>query len=300
MIGKPWSDIKGRTDADLLRDQSQAAMVMANDRRIMETGRTEELEEAIATGDGQIRVWLSTKAPLRNANGEVTGLVGVSVEITERKHAEDRLRLLVHELNHRVKNTLAIVHAIAIQTLRGAEPDLRLGFEGRLGALGAAHDVLTQEYWAGADLHDIVAGVLAPYGGLDHDRFRISGSPVRLLPQAAVALSMALHELATNALKYGALSQDDGTVDVHWKIGEERFCLVWAEHGGPPVTPPTRRGFGSRLIERSLARDLGGSTRLSFAPDGVVCIFEVSVAEVAAEPEAEVFPNVGSTKDHWT
>jgi PAS domain S-box-containing protein len=293
LIGKPWSEVQGCTDAEFLDDQEQAAKVMAADRRVMEMDQiVEELEELVGTDGGQVRAWLSTKSPLHDADGQVTGLVGVSVEITERKRNEDRLRRLVHELNHRVKNTLAIVHATAAQTLRGVEPELRRAFEGRLEALSAVHDVLTHEYWAGARLDDVVAAVLAPHGGSDGSRFQISGPRVRLLPRAAVGLSMGLNELATNALKYGALSSDEGTVEIQWGVVDGYFRLVWTERGGPAVVSPTRRGFGTRLIERSLAQDLGGPTRLSFAPDGVICSFEVPIAEIVAAPEA--LPDVGS------
>ena len=152
LLGKAWPDVQGRTDRELWRDQAQAAALMATDQRIMAAGATEVVEERVGEEDGQARVWLSTKTPLRDAQGGVAGLVGVSLEITERKRIEDRLRLMVHELNHRVKNTLATVQAIAGQTLRRAEPALRQTLEDRLMALAAAHDVLTREGWEGACL----------------------------------------------------------------------------------------------------------------------------------------------------
>jgi PAS domain S-box-containing protein len=300
LINKPWSAVMGRTDDDFLDDKVQAAMVMANDRRIMETGQTDEMEELVGTDDGHVRVWLSKKTPLRDGNTDIVGLVGVSVEITERKRDENRLRLLVHELNHRVKNTLAVVQATAAQTLRGIDAGVRHMFEGRLQALSAAHDVLTHEFWVGADLNDIVTKVLAPHDDPERQRFRIFGPRLRLLPRAAVALSMGLHELATNALKYGALSQDDGAVEITWQVTGGRFYLTWMERGGPLVVEPVRRGFGTRLIERSLAQDLGGPTRLSFAPDGVVCVFEAPVVEIVAAEQAEPILDVGIPEDHRT
>jgi PAS domain S-box-containing protein len=294
LFGKPWAELKGRTDLDIMDDTRQAAAVMATDQRIMAAGVTEVVEENVGEEDGQARVWLSTKTPLRNAKGDVVGLVGVSLEITERKRIEDRLRLMVHELNHRVKNTLAIVQAIAGQTLRRAEPSVRQTLEDRLIALAAAHDVLTRETWAGADLNDIVAASLAPYAGGDDGRYQFSGPPLRLVPRAALALSMGLHELATNAVKYGALSTDTGRVKVEWIVRGPSMCLTWSERGGPLVTPPSRRGFGTRLIERSIARDLAGAATISFDPDGVTCVMEAPLSEVASTAEELRLPRVGS------
>lgn len=297
LIGKPWAEVEGRLDVEYLDDPVQAEALMANDRRIMETGQVEELEELVGTEGAQPRVWLSTKTPLRDADGQVTGLVGVSVEITERKRAEERLRLVIHELNHRVKNTLVTVQAIAAQTLRGANACVRQAFEARLIALSSAHDVLTREAWLGAELADVVAGALTPHGWPDPARFRVSGPPVRLQPRAAVALAMGLHELATNALKHGALSVREGEVQIRWGIGGNdapRFHLTWTERGGPVAAAPTRRGFGTKLVERSLAQDLGGTARITFAPDGITCTVEAPLAEVAAAAEVVPFLRVGN------
>ena len=297
LIGKPWAEVEGQPDVEYLDDPAQAEAVMANDRRIMETGHVEEMEELIGSEGAQPRVWLSTKTPLRDASDQVTGLVGVSVEITERKRAEERLRLVIHELNHRVKNTLATVQAIASQTLRGTDAGVRQAFEDRLIALSSAHDLLTREAWLGAELADVVAAALTPHGWPDPARFRVSGPPMRLQPRAAVNLAMGLHELATNALKFGALSAREGEVEIQWEIrGSEapRFRLTWTERGGPMAPPPTRRGFGTKLVERSLARDLGGTARIIFAPEGVTCTVEAPLAEVAAAAEVVPFLHVGS------
>lgn len=264
-IGKTWAEVEGRTDLEFLDNRAEAELVAVNDRRIMAQEKAEVLEEVISSKDGQVHVWASTKAPLRDSSGAVIGLVGVSIDITDRKRIEDRLHLMVNELNHRVKNTLATVQAIASQTLRGSDATIRRTLEGRLMALAAAHDVLTRESWEGASLDDVVSGALAPFGSLEGGRIQVSGPLLRLWPRAALALAMGLHELSTNALKYGALSAGSGQVEIRWEVTQgasAQLRLAWTERGGPPVAVPAKRGFGTRLVERSLAQDLGGVARV--------------------------------------
>jgi PAS domain S-box-containing protein len=298
LIGRLWSEVEGRTDMEFLDSKSQAGAVMANDRRIMDQAKTEEFEEAISHAGHHPRIWSSTKAPLRDADGKVIGLVGVSVEITERKRIEERLQLMVNELNHRVKNTLATIQAIASQTLRGGDPIVRQNLERRLMALAAAHDVLTRENWEGANIDDVVTGALAPFGEGGDYRFAVSGPPIRLLPRAALALAMGLHELTTNALKYGALSTLNGQVAINWQIVEGAkplLRLTWAESGGPPVVAPSKRGFGVRLIERSLAQDLGGKASVIFDQSaGVIGTMEAPLADIAVPAEATPFMQMGA------
>ena len=183
--------------------------------------------------------------------------------------------LLIEELNHRVKNTLAILQSIATQTFRSASKAEREKFEGRLGALAEAHNLLSTEKWQGSDLHEVIARVLQPYLLNNPERVRISGPNVPVSPRIAVILSMIVHEIATNAAKYGALSNDTGTVTLDWEAttdnAKPKLRLVWAESGGPPVTAPVQRGFGSRLIERSAREQLGGEATVDFLPRGVVC-----------------------------
>jgi two-component sensor histidine kinase len=179
--------------------------------------------------------------------------------------------LLIEELNHRVKNTLAILQAIAMQTFRTASKSEREKFEGRLRALAEAHNLLSNEKWQGSGLQDVVDRVLQPYLLNNLDRIRMTGPRVPLSPRVAVVLSMIVHEIATNAAKYGALSNDTGTVTLDWELTEDRkLRLTWAEAGGPPVTAPVQRGFGSRLIERSARDQLGGEATVDFLPRGVV------------------------------
>ncbi len=197
---------------------------------------------------------------------------GVMRDVTERTRAEKLQRLMVNELNHRVKNTLATVQSIALQTLRnaGSPESLRSDLSERLLALAKAHDVLTRESWEGAEFADVVASAIEAHGVAD--RVTTEGSRVRLAPKSALALAMALHELFTNAAKYGALRSETGHISIGWgpRSGDGGFSLDWMERGGPIVCAPTRRGFGFRMIE-GLARDLLGAASLDFQPEGLVC-----------------------------
>jgi two-component sensor histidine kinase len=183
---------------------------------------------------------------------------------------------MVHELNHRVKNSMAVVQAIAARTLRNSAPETAArNLTSRLLALSQAHDVLTAEAWQGAGLLDVVTRSLGAVGA-DRARMELSGPPVRLRPTAAVTFALVFHELATNALKYGAFSTDTGRVAVLWSLDREskRLSLCWRETGGPPVQAPTRRGFGSQLIRRGLSVEAGGEVRMIYAAEGLVCEIE--------------------------
>jgi two-component sensor histidine kinase len=203
---------------------------------------------------------------------------------------EQHQRLLINELNHRVKNTLATVQAIAGQAFKtGEHPDVRGTFEARLFALAKTHDMLTRENWEGAELSGLVAETFAPYRREGGARFEVEGPNLWVKPSMALALSMAFHELATNAAKYGALSVPSGRVVIRWSItdgGARQLTIRWEERNGPRVSPPRTRGFGSRLIERSLAAELGGEVHLTYDPAGVVCTLKAPLDEMdAALPE---------------
>ncbi|MGA0601798.1 sensor histidine kinase [Caulobacter sp. KR2-114] len=204
---------------------------------------------------------------------------GIMRDITERTQAEQRQRLMVNELNHRVKNTLATVQAVASQTLRtsGSMDQARQALASRLLALAKAHDVLTHESWEGAEIADIVRQAL--FAG-DQARVSAGGDSARLTPKAALALSMILHELFTNAAKYGALSGESGRVEISWRRLDEGLTVAWRERDGPPVSAPDHRGFGSRMIE-ALARDLDGVARLNFPADGLVCEVEAGALSLS-------------------
>ncbi|MGE5546852.1 MAG: HWE histidine kinase domain-containing protein [Solirubrobacterales bacterium] len=228
--------------------------------------------------------------PIRDESGEVTHFVGINEDITERIRAEERQKLLVDELNHRVKNTLAIAQAIAAQTLRTADSPQSFcrEFEARLMTLSKAHNLLNRTAWSGAPLRDVLTQELAPYAGAEAPaRFAVRGDDIQVSPNSAVTLGMAFHELATNAAKYGAFSQPDGRVDVSWTLGgataDRRFHLEWLEHGGPPVQAPRRKGFGVSLLERGLAHQLGGKVQLHFPPEGMLCQMDLPWARLEAQ-----------------
>jgi len=253
----------------------------------------ERLKQLTAAPDGDVREfelrirrrdgspgwrWVLDRAVAfeRNAEGRVTATLSAALDIDERKRAEERRTLLINELNHRVKNTLASVQSIARQTLRSGRSAEEMSdiLTGRLIALAGAHDVLTRENWEGAGLRKIVSVAMAPF---DVARIATSGPDARLDARAALALGMALHELATNASKYGALSNETGRVSLAWRLLEDpdrgvpALELEWRETGGPPVTAPRRRGFGSRLLTQGVRSELNGAAEMEFAPEGLVC-----------------------------
>jgi PAS domain S-box-containing protein len=206
------------------------------------------------------------------------------------READKRRALLINELNHRVKNTLAVVQSLAHQTMRGSKSpeDMRSAFAARLAAFSKAHDLLSRNFWEGADFSEIVAEAISPYRDDSQSRFEVRGPHIRLRPTAVLTLSLALHELATNSAKYGALSDGAGGVELSWGFNEDipkRFKLRWTERGGPPVETPQKRGFGSRLIEQGLAQDVSGEVRLDFAPEGVVCTIDAPLEEIQAEEQ---------------
>ena len=225
-----------------------------------------------------------------------SGLMKIMRDETPARLAEEQRTLLLNELNHRIKNTLATVQSVTEQTLRArkVEPGVRQDLTSRLMALSHAHDVLVRENWAGADLETIVRAALAPYAQPDVRAFNVEGPPIRLSPQQAVVMALALHELATNAVKHGALRAPSGTVTVTWNEshdsqGGRHMTLMWKESGGPLVEPPRRTGFGSRLIARTFGQDSGGSASVHYEPDGLRCVAQVPLTA----PDAGAILNIG-------
>jgi PAS domain S-box-containing protein len=256
------------------------------------------VEKRFRRQDGR-EVWMSVRSsPVQDAQGRFLYGVRVVQDVTERKAAEERQKLLLDELNHRVKNTLATVQSLAVQTARGTSSPAAFckTFEGRLLALSQAHDQLTMRHWHSADLHSIIAAGAGPYfspGG--ESRVVVQGQSVTLRPRAALTLAMTFHELTTNAAKYGALSAAGGRVHVQWRAVRpdqqaQLLRIEWREEGGPAVATPSRRGFGSKFIVGSIASELGGKVQLAFDPQGLRCILEIPFAAAVEAMQADDAP----------
>jgi PAS domain S-box-containing protein len=249
--------------------------------RIRSGERIDHYETIRRRKDGSLIEISLTVSPIKNAEGEIIGASKIARDITERRRAQEQQNLLLGEMKHRVRNTLATVQAIATQTLRSAASEDRDAFLARLRALAGAHDLLTLERWNQAPIGDVVADALNAFQGSHGGRILIAGPKDAVLDaHKSMLLAMALHELATNAIKYGALSNESGRVSVSWDLmpGDEaqRLKFVWRESGGPPVKLPERKGFGSVLIERALQRELGG-VEYTFDPGGVTCTLELKL-----------------------
>jgi two-component sensor histidine kinase len=244
---------------------------------------TDNEEFAYTLPSGVERFLLSSARPIRDPNGNIIGGVQISLDITDRKRGEEHRKLLVNELNHRVKNTLAVVRSIASQTIRNATtlPEAGRTLSNRLISLAKAHDILTQQNWSGSDLNDLITASIKPHAPIE--RFQISGDKVWLPPNVALSFALALHELTTNAIKYGALSNAKGRVSISWRLvgqkQQRRLELEWREIGGPTVGPVERKGFGTLLLERIFASDSAGRIVLTFERSGLVCVFRVNLFE---------------------
>lgn len=226
--------------------------------------------------------------PISIANGEITGVFVQGHDVTDQRRAEDHQRLLIHELNHRVKNTLSIVQALAMQSFndRSEPAEARQTFDARLNALSAAHNLLVTQNWERAGLLDTIKASIEATAGANINRVTLHGPDILIAPQTAVSLAMAIHELCTNAIKYGALSNGTGTVDVNWTAspgadGVIDLTIDWTEAGGPPVVAPSRRGFGTRLIERGLSAELRSNVTLDFVPAGLKCTIMAKLPAVS-------------------
>jgi PAS domain S-box-containing protein len=270
-----WLDTVHPADRDRVRE--------AFYERALAEGRY-DVEYRILRPDGSVR-WVHDRGrPVAGPGDEAPRrLAGLASDVTARHEAEERRRLLVAELNHRVKNTLATVQSLAHQTGRaaGSAGEFTAAFEGRLLALARAHDLLTREDWRGATVADVAGGALAPH--LASGRVSLAGPALRIGPREAVALAMALGELASNAAKHGALSAEGGRVSVSWRAeADDRHgggVLLWEESGGPPVAaPPARRGFGLRMLVQGLRQDLRAAAELDFAPGGLRCAIRLPAA----------------------
>ena len=274
-------------DMELMWSRVSKALDPAGDGRY-------DVEYRVKQLDGSWR-WLSAWGLVEfegdGPDRKAVAIVGASRDLTDRKRAEELQRLLLDELGHRIKNTLARVQAVADQTLKGAQdlPSAREALNRRICSMAGAHDLLTSRNWSGADLSDVVARAL---DGFNSTRLGVSGSRVELSERQTLAFSMALHELVTNATKYGALSNSVGTVTIGWNVEGESLRFRWTESGGPPVTPPGTLGFGSRLLERVVVSDLRGNVEFDYNPEGLRCSINAPLASGnSSRDEAEIGQN---------
>lgn len=255
-----------------LHPDDRGGVLQAIDRALRGEAPYEVELRALRPDGGE--VWLYTNAVVLRDGDRPLRMVGAAVDITKRKHAEEQRDLLVAELSHRVKNTLATVVSIARQSFSKAATveSARHSFEGRLRALAQTHTRLAEANWEGVPLDTLIEDEVAPYRREDGGNLVVTGPPVNFTAKQAVIVGMAFHELATNAAKYGALSVKGGAVTVSWDYAPDgSFWVEWTETGGPPVTPPEKSGFGRLLLERALAADLRGAVSMDFRPAGLVC-----------------------------
>ncbi|MDR4308541.1 PAS domain S-box protein [Chelatococcus sambhunathii] len=289
IIGRSPADARRLTIADVTHPED----IAESRAHILDPVRSRQpfqIEKRYVRPDKSV-VWAVTQVTqLIDEHDRPSGFFSVTTDITERKE-EERIRAwLLAELNHRVKNNLSTVQALARQTRQSVDSldEFEAAFNARLMALSRAHDLLMRETWTSAGLGELAAATLAPFKLDDDARIVIRGPEVRFSPTAAVTMTLAFHELATNSAKFGALSMPGGRVTVEWLIDTSRnggvVDLRWREAGGPIVPPPSRRGFGLRLIERGAPRELGGDVRLDFEPDGVACAFRLPLSQKITAP----------------
>lgn len=279
LFGVPVEQVLGANDADLLGELRSQSLNLLKREALTETEpRKGEME---VEEDGARRWYDLHIEPLRDLSGATVGLTGAAVDVTERKENEQHLRLLMRELTHRSKNLLAVIQAMARQTARhaGSIDEFVEIFSARLQALARSHDLLVQEGWHGASLTEMVRSQLGHHIDRENSQVSLTGPDIFLKPEAAQNIGLALHELSTNAAKYGALSMPSGHVSITWARRQPEagggFELSWTEKGGPAVVEPKSRGFGSLVIERNLARALDGKVDVEFAPSGLRCFISV-------------------------
>jgi PAS domain S-box-containing protein len=286
MFGRKVEEIIGASDKDILPRESRDPIISLKER-ILETGQSEDAEVSIrdSTREGWYDLHIE---PLRDVTGDIIGLTGAAVDITSRKEGEAQLRLLMRELTHRSKNLLAVIQAMANQTARSSvSVDAFVEqFSARLQALATSHDLLVQESWYGASLYDLVRSQMGHHLDAREPQVSMDGPAVLLRPEAAQSLGLALHELATNAAKYGALSVPKGRISITWRKVENKtgtgIEIMWIEVGGPRVEKPQRRGFGTDVIKRNLSRALDADVDLSFPTAGVRCVILIPASHLTA------------------
>lgn len=286
LTGHHRAELLGESVFSLIAADADAG-VLAKIKNGFETGVAVKCEVKCRGKDGAIFWAALFISPVLDGQGKIMQFFASFVDLTKHKQDQAHAKMMIDELNHRVKNTLATVQAVVRQALRSNadRQTLRQMIKSRLAALSRSHELLTREKWKGAGLHEIIHETLAPFKsvGSHCERFIVSGPPVRFPPKAALDLCIVFNELATNALKYGALSRAGGKVQIAWNVEPSpqgsRLVLTWAEVGGPAIKTPSHRGFGTRVIERGLAHELQGAGHLDFRPEGLVCTMTIPIVE---------------------
>ena len=284
LTGYDRSELLAKDLSFLIADQDEQIVLAVFETLFSDTSARDR-EICCRRKDGNL-FWASAFInPVCDEHGDVMQYFVSLADLTKHRRESDRLRFLFNELNHRTQNMLAVVQAIAGQTLRGkTDATIYQGFERRLLALSDVHSLLARANWGQLGLRDMIEQVLQPWGsnGQPDSRYNITGENIPMQPKTALSLAMVMHELASNAVKYGALSNDDGQLDINWRIVEPDplgcyIRLHWQESGGPTVIAPDHKGFGMRLIEQGLAQDLDAQVRVDYPPTGLVCEISLPV-----------------------
>jgi PAS domain S-box-containing protein len=283
MTIEEWMTWVHPEDAERVRADGEAALHPVNPKRTV-------TEYRLLQRDGGFR-WVASVGlayfECVGREARAAGMVGTVQDITERKEREEKEHLLMREINHRAKNMLSVVHSIAQQTATQNAEDFVERFSERIQALSANQDLLVRSAWNGVEIKDLTRAQLARFAELIGSRIDVHGPKLRLKPASAQAIGLALHELATNAGKYGALSTAKGRVDIDWGTEGETLTMNWTERDGPPVSPPQRRGFGTIVMEQMTERSIGGAVDLDYAPSGLTWRLSCPAANVL-EPVAPV------------
>lgn len=286
-VGKTVIELKAAPD-----NKSDAEKLMA----LLQTGETWSGEIVLRRRDGTTFPAYVIDSPVHDDAGTFIGIVGVSFDITERKEAEEKQTLLVRELHDRVKNTLSTVQAIMNSTARASVSmeEFQASFAGRISSLANTHSLLAEDRWQAVPFKDLLNTELAPYDDGTGKRITLDGPPVVLASELAVPLGMAVHELTTNAAKHGALAEAHGALEIRWHVLEEagvrKLCWEWNEHDGPPVTLPTREGFGTRLLNRVLTVQTGADVKIDYQPDGLRVGVAVPIAPETKLADGSIAP----------
>jgi PAS domain S-box-containing protein len=296
LFGLDLPDGRGHVGGD---DDEYASTLHPDDRHLVQ--KFHELADRQDSFTSEYRVvwpdgttlWLRGRGQVvaRTPDGKAQRLVSIVTDVTERKVAEDHIQFLMHEISHRSKNLLMVIQSIARRTARtaGTMEEFENRFERRLQGLAASHDVLVSKNWHGAPLVELVRQQLVPFIGIHSSRFELAGPDVVVTAEAAQAIGLAIHELATNAIKYGALSAPSGRVSISWAFEADadaspQLVLNWIERGGPPASPPSRKGFGHVVIGEMVERSLNGKVTMDFAAEGLTWRVSIPAANLVADP----------------